>query len=216
MVQYATADELAALLQVPVDATRMDPALQRASARFDREARTTFAPTSATFTDTPRGVPRMRPPRRPLVSVESVTINGGSPLVAGTDYELVDGVLYRSCGWGDACVFPPDEVVVDYTYGYATVPDDVKDEVLGYATQRITNPTRAEALAIDDFRASYGTSQSGTALPPSFVALARKFRRGASSVGPDTPVLPAVRLSDEYRTAAGYSADYGSPYQVWP
>lgn len=216
MVQYATAAELAALLQVPVDEDRMDAALTRASARFDREARTTFEPTQVTFTDTPRGASRLRPPRRPLVSVESVTINGGDPLTAGTDYQLVDGVLYRACGWGEECAWPPDEVVVGYTYGYATAPDDVKDEVLGYATQRLNNPTRAEAIAIDDFRASYGTSQSGTALPASFVALARSFRRGATSIGEDTRVLPAVRISEEWRHAAGYDLDYGSPAQVWP
>lgn len=215
MVQYATADELATLLGIPVDTGRMNAALQRASARFDREARTTFAHTAATFTDTPRGVLHIRPPRRPLVSVESVTINGGTALVAGTDYELVDGVLYRSCGWGEVCVFPPDEVDVNYTYGYAVCPDDVKGEVLEFTGLRIFNPTRAEALAVDDFRASYGTSQSG-ALPESFLALARKFRRGATSVGPDNRVLPAVRVSQEWRHAAGYDLDYGSPAQVWP
>ena len=194
MAQYATADDLAAYLQIPVNEASMDLQLQLASAAFDTEARTTFTPTAVMYAAAGDGAHELTPPRFPLVSVESVTING----TAVTDWTLVDATLYRECGWGDPCVFPPDAITVNYTYGFDEAPDDVRAAVLTIAAQFYTNPTAAEALSIDDYRASYGTSQSNQALPALAVRVAAKYRRAAASIGQRTQVVPAPVVSTQW------------------
>lgn len=66
-------------------------------------------------------------PQLPVTAVASVVLNGRT-LVQDTDYswDPPTGILQRLNGWWDSAALV-NTVVVTYSHGYATVPDDVKD-----------------------------------------------------------------------------------------
>lgn len=66
----------------------------------------------------------LRLPGPPIVSVATVVLDGDTL----TDWALVDGWLFRQCGW-EACGPVPMPAVVTYTHGLAEVPADVVDLV---------------------------------------------------------------------------------------
>jgi len=172
MVQYATAAELASYLQQDVDTSTATLLLQLASAEFDNEADTTFTPTTVTHSEVGNGSRVLIPPFKPIISINAVRINN----VTVTDYTVVTSriwyaKLYRNNGFGywlnlqDWIGFPPQNVEVDLTYGYATPPDDVKASVLETAAQAYHQPTGAViAEAIDDYKVSYAAHIGGVQL----------------------------------------------------
>ncbi|TDD88357.1 hypothetical protein [Actinomadura rubrisoli] len=85
----------------------------------------------------------LRLPGPPVISVATVTLDGGA-LVQGTDWALVDGALFRVCGWR-VCGPLPVPAVVTYTHGLAEVPADVVDLVC-----RLTASALVAAAAEDD------------------------------------------------------------------
>src|SRR5690349_8660718 len=112
----ATASELAGFMQQDLDTYSAEQALTAASAMFEAEADTKFSVTAATYTTQGYGQQEISLPRRPVVAITSVTVDG----LAVTDYSAIAGDLYRIVRWGGTAAYA-STVVVSYTYGYATV-----------------------------------------------------------------------------------------------
>lgn len=57
-------------------------------------------------------------PGKPITAVSAVVLDGTT--LDATDYKLIDGRLWRHCGWGDGCT--PSQVTVTMTHGLAAAP----------------------------------------------------------------------------------------------
>lgn len=187
MSQLATASELASYLQQDVDTSTANLALTIASARFELESGTKFSPTAATYQVEGRGQPVIALPRAPVVAVIAVRVAG--VVLAASDYALVINNLYRIIGWGRIwgptvatapyIDFPPELVEVDYTYGYASTPDDVKGAVLESAAVAYNNPDATViAEQIDDYSVRTAAGSGGFKLTPGAQTLAELYRAG--------------------------------------
>jgi hypothetical protein len=183
----ATASDLASYLKQDVDTSTANLALATASALFEKAANTKFSPTTATYQVEGRGQPVISIPREPLISIQQVRIAGS--VLASTEYTVVMQNLYRVIGWGRVwgstlatapyVGFPPELVEVDYTYGYTTVPDDVKGAVLETAGAMYTGPDITTAAEqIDDYRTEMSRLAGGVQLSPAAKGLAELYRSG--------------------------------------
>lgn len=109
-------------------------------------------------------------------SVASVSIKT-DPTLAGVAYggwEVVDGGLYRHCGW------PCGTASITATFGYAAAPDTLKRWAVALAGAAFAAAERTgglgggvTAVAIDDFRAQIdaagGASAAAMDIPPAVV-----------------------------------------------
>ena len=173
MVQYATATELAGYLQQDVDTYTATQALTLASGQFSQLAMTWFAATNYTYVTTGTPCTEIRLPFRPVTAVSAVRING----VAVTGFTLVKNTVYRAAGFGTSWVVPPDEVQIDLTHGYTSVPDDVKAAVIETAAAAYAVPVSAVVReAIDDYSVQYSAAGGGVQLTPSARDLALMYR----------------------------------------
>jgi hypothetical protein len=173
VVQYATATELAGYLGQDVDTYTADQALTLASGSFSQAAATWFASQSVTYTTTGTEAVGIRLPFRPVIAVSEVRINGD----AVTGWTLVKSTVWRTAGFGTSCVIPPDEVEIDLTHGYTTVPDDVKAAVLETAAAAYSQPVGAVLREqIDDYQVAYSASGGGIQLTASAKDLAASYR----------------------------------------
>jgi hypothetical protein len=153
---YATPSDLASYLQQDLDTATATLVLTKASALFDARSRSHFGGTlSATYTKPGNGQIELVMPLGPLVAVSLVQV-AGVTLTAGVDYTVIEQSLYRRSGFGIPWRFPPDLVEVDYTYGYATIPDEVAAAVLESAAAAYSNPQAVSREQIDDYAVSYG------------------------------------------------------------
>lgn len=158
MVQYVAPADLASYLQKDLDTATATLVIEKASAMFAREADTAFESISTTWTTTATGSCYLDLPFRPVTAVSTVRVNG----ITITGWVLRSGSLYRLAGFGWWGMFPPEEVQVDLTYGYATVPDDVKAAVLEIAGQAYDVPLGVVASEqIDDYAVRYVTTGGG-------------------------------------------------------
>lgn len=151
MVQYATASELAAYLQADLDTSSANQSLTLASGEFSAAADTWFASQSTTYTTTGTRATNVILPFKPIIAVSEVRLN--SDVITG--YTLIGQVLYRAAGFGTYTPTVPDLLEVDLTYGYTSVPDDVKLAVLEIAASMYENPTAAVSERIDDYTVRY-------------------------------------------------------------
>lgn len=109
-----------------------------------------------------------------MTAVTAVRVNG---VVQPVDYTLRRHYVYRDLGFGDVWSSPPDEVQIDYTHGYTSVPDDVKGAVLEMAAQAYEVPVGAVVSeSIDDYAVRYATTGGGMQLTSSAAALAAGYR----------------------------------------
>lgn len=156
MVQYATATELAGRLQKDLDSYSADQVLTLASALLNREAETAWTPTTVTWSTTyANGCTELEPPFKPITAVSAVRVNG----VTITGWVLRGQALYRVAGFGYRWAYPPDQVDVDLTYGYAAATDDVKAAVIEIAGQAYEVPNGAiVSETIDDYAVRYATN----------------------------------------------------------
>lgn len=174
MTSLATASELASYLQQDLDTSTATLVLSIASAELEAAADTKFSSTSATYTVEGTGQQSIPLPRYPVIAVQSVTVDG----VAVTDYTRIGSNLYRIAGYGGTSPYAAT-VVVTYTYGYTTVPDDVKGAVLEMAAQAYDNPTRLAREQIDDYVAQSPSGAGGVGLTPYAATVAGRYRIGA-------------------------------------
>jgi hypothetical protein len=183
----ATIADLASFLKQDVDNSTATLALAAASTLFETAADTKFSPTTATYQVEGRGQPVISIPHSPLISVQQVRVNGA--VLASTEYTLVMNNLYRVVGWGRIwgstvptapyVGFPPELVEVDHTYGYTTVPDDVKGAVLESAGAMYLNPDITTMVEqIDDYRVEFSRVAGGVQLSPAATLLAERYRMG--------------------------------------
>jgi hypothetical protein len=173
MALYATASELASYLQKDLDTASATLVLTIASGRFARDAETAFAATSVTYSVIADGCTVLELPYRPVSAVSAVRVNG----VAVTGWVLRVNTLYRTAGFGYRHAWPPDQLDVDLTYGYTTVPDDVKGAVLETAAQAYDVPVGAVVSeSIDDYAVRYATTGGGIQLTKSAADLAAGYR----------------------------------------
>lgn len=75
---------------------------------------------------------RLHLPSGPVHDVTAVSVDG-SPV---TDWRLISGALWRSCGWADR---EPTLVTVTYDHGFDPVPADIVELVCDFATAGILN-----------------------------------------------------------------------------
>lgn len=92
-------------------------------------------------------------PRRPVLSVNSVT-NDGSVLTVATDvFWYDDGRLYLQDGGRWGC--KRQSVVVNYTHGYDSLPVELKDICVQVAARKLANPTDMKTEAVGSYRGEY-------------------------------------------------------------
>jgi len=177
-VKYATEAELASFLKQDIDTSTATLALQTASALFSTRAQTWFAPTSTTWSTPGVGARQLYLPFRPIISVDAARIidSVGTTTVV-TDWKLIRGVLYRLAGWGVPGVFPPDEIQIDLTHGYAAPGDDVKGAILETAGASYMSPDITTAQeSIDDYVIKAAPNAGGMSLSPAAEKLADYYR----------------------------------------
>lgn len=88
-------------------------------------------------TSQPTGKQSLALSRRPVVAISSIFENNTE--LAGTDYEVQNNLLYRLSSNKRVC-WPAGDIVVTYSAGWATVPDDLK-----YAVMRLTSAQLQDA-----------------------------------------------------------------------
>jgi hypothetical protein len=153
MVMYATPTELAGFLQKDLDTYSATQALTLASADFSTAACTWFASQTATYTRAAEGCYSIYLPAHPVTAVTQVRLNG---VVVTSAWTLIGDVVYSSSAFGASNGFPPDKLEIDYTFGYTTVPDDVKGAVLKMAGRQYQQPTPGVSMEqIDDYVVRY-------------------------------------------------------------
>jgi hypothetical protein len=181
VARFATAAELASLLQQDVDTSSAEQALDMATAEVQNlvgqliEQDTVVA--HLWVTDPCEQLLTM--PQRPVTAVTAVTIDG----TAVTDYTVLPHALWREDGWIDGAqesAGQPIRVTVAHTYGFATIPDDIKRACLHLAAQMYVNPEGSGGgERIDDYQAPRYSSAEAS-LPPIFERnLRAKYGAGA-------------------------------------
>ncbi len=159
---FATAADLAAVMQAPVDTAAADLALASASAVIRRWTR-------QTITRVVDDVAHLRVidcdqlvlPQRPVESVSQVMVNA----LALNDWVLSGDRLLRTGGWrylpGTSSYPDPGIVQVTYTHGWDEIPDDVRGVCLDLASATLSNPAMLRQEAIDDYSRTFAAESLG-------------------------------------------------------
>lgn len=118
--------------------------------------------------------------RRPVVSVQSV-VEAGATLVSG-DYENIDGRLVRVAGEAEIA-WQAGKIVVSYTAGWTTVPDDLKMAAASLTKawfyQEGRDPLLRSRDVPDVYRETYATPDQSNligAVPRDIAAMLSRFR----------------------------------------
>lgn len=159
MALYASALELASYLQKDLDTASATLALTLASGTFASAADTAFTPTTTTWTVEGGPGTNIDLPFRPVTAVSQVRLNGN----VITGWTLRNNALWRLAGFGTWYAFPPDQLDVDLTYGYATAGDDVKLSVLEIASGIYEHPV---GLVVSETIDDYSVKYNGTPIAP--------------------------------------------------
>jgi hypothetical protein len=171
-IQYATPSDLASYLKQDIDTSTATLALQVASQLFVDAAHTRWESNSTTYSQPGTNAYQIVLPNIPVIAVSAVRIAG----VTVTDYTVIAGSVYRRLAFGNWWRFPPDLVEVDYTYGYTSVPDDVKGAVLETAGAAYMSPDITVASEqIDDYVVKSALRTGGFQLSEAAAALAAYY-----------------------------------------
>lgn len=162
---FATEQDLADKLQVPVQNTAARLALKAATARIVSETGQTFTYAQDDTVTLPGGRDRILLPGQPVHRVSSVTTRyaGDASWVtqpSGSGYRLDAGELI----WAGGGVAPsnprgvlaspfvwPHELTVIYDHGYLIYPDDVVGCCLQLAAEGMASPDGTTFERIDDY-----------------------------------------------------------------
>lgn len=162
---FATADELAARLGLDLtdeERTRAETLLAAASNVIRDETGLTFDLGTTTYTRAGTSDSRIPLPERPVVSVDTVELNGseitgwyvsGNELVRGSIYVVngPDPGDYASTSFG----WERDTLEITYTHGYATIPGIVKQTALEMCVRVWVNPGSVVQEADGSTEATY-------------------------------------------------------------
>jgi len=159
MAAFATPAELAVWSGTEAAAGQAEQALAIASAQIRTACGWSVSQESgAVATLDGSGKPALWLPTLRLTEVASV-VEDGVALTAVTDFDWSSsGRLVRAGRWWTS---KPRSVVVTYTHGYATVPDDVKGVCMSLASRAMQNPVGVRTQAIDDYTVTYAGSAAG-------------------------------------------------------
>lgn len=117
---------------------------------------------------------------RPLTAVSSVSLDG--TLLPEADYRWTrGGALYRPSGWGGE----DRQVVVVCSYGFATVPADLRAVAETAATRLIANPAQWRTSTTAEGGEHGGTRSEASVAPMAFtvgelageLAVLNRYRR---------------------------------------
>lgn len=181
----ATAAELAAVMQAPVDAAAAELALASASAvirRWTRQSITLVVDDVVQLRVIDCG--ELVLPQRPVVSVAEVKVNS----LVLNDWVLSGDRLLRTGGWrrlpGTTTYPDPGLVQVKYTHGLAETPDDVRAVCLDLASATLANPSMLRQESIDDYSRTFASESLGVGgLTEAHKALLGDYRRRIGTVG---------------------------------
>lgn len=211
----ATTDDMAAILQRALStqeivyATRL---LQLASGMVRRYTRQDITQVVGDVVTIPGNWGQsITLPQRPVASVTSVVINGGTPPFAA--WKLIGDELFIATGsfqpdygsslWGGTGLWgpagssegpqatgatwqgPQAQVTVTYDHGYATVPDEIVNEVAGMAALQMSSPVGINSEAIGGttgYKVAYAQSPvGGMMLTDETKSVLNFYRRRAAS-----------------------------------
>lgn len=177
----------------PDEDTLVDVFLSEASAAVREAAGVPISLVTSTVTLRGEATHWLPLPGPPIVSVATVAIDAETV----TDFKLVDGRLWRACGWQPTC--EPALVDVTFTHGFTDVPVDIVGMVCVMVAGALRAaksdgvapvPSDVVSVAIDDYRVQYSQDPDGRSFTlftiPEHVrcALAARFGGGAGVVRP--------------------------------
>lgn len=185
------------------ETAQLEMALRRASARVRRYTRQDITFVASETVYLTGGERVLRLPQYPLVvdadhpltATEIADFSGIEWLaVENRDYSRLGNELTRGYPWQAPSrlmgwpwnrpqgVWSP-KVRVTYSHGYAEVPDDILDVVLGLAAMNLANPENLRSVSIDDYSRTFASETIGGAtLTKAQKDELRPFRRTAFSV----------------------------------
>lgn len=114
--------------------------------------------------------------QRPLVSIDSITVDGVS-LTAGTDYTL-SGAVVRRAGWRNwGYYWSWAKIDVVYTAGYPYPPDDLSSLVADHVAARLDTPRGVRQYSIGSFSATISAEAlEGTGWSPEEEDVLSRYR----------------------------------------
>lgn len=113
-------------------------------------------------------------PQKPVVDVSEVSVRHQGEMAATTldvSAYTVDrrGLLQRLDGWwwghdpAGCWGGPAGQVLVTYSHGYTTVPEDIRAATLALASRAMSNPDGAESESIGSYSITYAKAESSIA-----------------------------------------------------
>lgn len=188
MAALATVSDVEALLGrtlTVAEATHVTTMLDSASEAVREAAGQQFTRATSTVTLPVSDGTRLVLPQRPVVSVQTVAIDG----TTDTSWALVSGELRRPGGWLPRSV--PGNVTVTYTHGYAVIPRPVRDLVATLAVAAMEKAssgglgsgTRQEAISGDSYSVTYADPTDATVSPFELPDRTRQWLRHAYGHG---------------------------------
>lgn len=182
------ADLLARGVTIP---SGVDPAASLAAAS---DAIRDAAGSAITLVETTLELPGSREqwlvvPLQPLRTVTAVRIDGD--LIPATDWKIVGGALWRSCGWQSRCSIP-SVVSLDLTAGLDEAPADIVDLCCSLAAASLAaiedgyDPQRGLMnFSVDDYREGYAKGEDEVINPLDLPDRTRRWLRDrfGTSVG---------------------------------
>lgn len=147
-MSFATPTELAAELHQDLDTSSAQQALDFATAQIIRATSQLFAVGTSTV-ELEGNEQRITLPQRPVTAVTTVLVAWPTGFwrtwTQDRDYYVSGSQLISI--W----MLFPDRVKITFTYGYATVPVDVKACCVALAGEKYVNPEGMTSEAIDDY-----------------------------------------------------------------
>lgn len=182
---FATAAELAAAMQAPVDSAAAELALASASAvirKWTRQTITRVADDTAILRVI--DCDELVLPQRPVVSVSEVKVNS----LVLHDWVLSVDRLLRTGGWhrlpGTTTYPDPGLVQVTYTHGWEEIPDEVRAVCLDLASATLVNPSMLRQETIDDYSRTFASETLGAgSLSDAHKTLLGDYRRRVGVMG---------------------------------
>jgi len=170
MAEFCTIEDVEAFLLLDVELAQIvavERAIQEASAAIQNycHQRIEYVANDQITLDCAGGT-QVLLPELPVISVSEV-IEDGETLVSGTDYKLGQhGILHRiGANWASGV----GVLIVTYTHGYATIPDDIAGVCARAAARAFQAGLRAEEVggipgvastSLGDYSVSFGSEQS--------------------------------------------------------
>lgn len=150
---FATLADFEARTGVTVDlgeVSQVEALLDDATAIIRKRTGQHITQATSTVTLQPFRSRRLQLPELPVTAVTSVT-QDGVVLVGGADYDWYEtGVVVR-LGW----LWALEPVTVEYTHGFATIPEDVKAECVRVAQQLAVTPPGVRQERFDDYTVTF-------------------------------------------------------------